>query len=73
MFAIVILYKDGLKICYNPCFIDIELVWQRNDAIWCFTYLCISRYQVAASVMAKFEYFLYNAFWKYFQTKKHSE
>ena len=32
------------KICYDPCFIDIEWPWQHNDAISIFTCICISRY-----------------------------
>ena len=33
-----------MKICYDPCFVDMGVVMQRNDAITFFIFICISRY-----------------------------
>ena len=65
------LHYIKMKICYDPCFIDISVTipWQHYDAITFFTCLCISRYKelffrirlrelvppLVASVVAKFE------------------
>ena len=61
-----------MKICYDPCFVDVGVVMQRNDAIMFFIFICISRYlefflksrlkklvpPLVGSIMAKFEQIL---------------